>query len=186
MLKEGFVVSNNFVFFPLVHTGEEVLCRYFSNERIPPVIEENPTTQHPLSRPVSDKHLVRGTDYIRGSRCFMNTDLHNSATIPFQEEGAKKSSVTSSTKSSSAEPSLLVSWITRLKLLTHWLLFTGLLPSAFAHRSDFSTFQLNGCIVTNAVFFFLENLTLLPFCLWYFFFLFWWIRGFYGTRREER
>ncbi|XP_021150430.2 connector enhancer of kinase suppressor of ras 3 isoform X4 [Columba livia] len=99
--------------------GEEVLCRYFSNERIPPVIEENPTTQHPLSRPVSDKHLVRGTDYIRGSRCFMNTDLHNSATIPFQEEGAKKSSVTSSTKSSSAEPSLLVSWITRLKLLTH-------------------------------------------------------------------
>ncbi|KAM6083285.1 connector enhancer of kinase suppressor of ras 3 isoform 1-T1 [Chlamydotis macqueenii] len=99
--------------------GEDVLCRYFSNERIPPIIEESPSTQHPLSRPVSDKQLVRGTDYIRGSRCFMNTDLHNSATIPFQEEGAKKSSVTSSTKSSSAEPSLLVSWITRLKLLTH-------------------------------------------------------------------
>ncbi|XP_075604485.1 connector enhancer of kinase suppressor of ras 3 isoform X1 [Balearica regulorum gibbericeps] len=99
--------------------GKDVLCRYFSNERIPPIIEESPSTQHPLSRPVSDKQLVRGTDYIRGSRCFMNTDLHNSATIPFQEEGAKKSSVTSSTKSSSAEPSLLVSWITRLKLLTH-------------------------------------------------------------------
>ncbi|XP_009956269.1 PREDICTED: connector enhancer of kinase suppressor of ras 3, partial [Leptosomus discolor] len=99
--------------------GEDVLCRYFSNERIPPIIEESPSTQHPLSRPVSDKQLVRGTDYVRGSRCFMNTDLHNSATIPFQEEGAKKSSVTSSTKSSSAEPSLLVSWITRLKLLTH-------------------------------------------------------------------
>ncbi|XP_050170695.1 connector enhancer of kinase suppressor of ras 3 isoform X2 [Myiozetetes cayanensis] len=99
--------------------GEDVLCRYFSNERIPPIIEESPSTQHPLSRPVSDKQLVRGTDYIRGSRCFMNTDLHNSATIPFQEEGAKKSSVTSSTKPSSAEPSLLVSWITRLKLLTH-------------------------------------------------------------------
>ncbi|NXM44018.1 CNKR3 kinase, partial [Gymnorhina tibicen] len=98
---------------------EDVLCRYFSNERIPPIIEESPSTQQPLSRPVSDKQLVRGTDYIRGSRCFMNTDLHNSATIPFQEEGAKKSSVTSSTKSSSAEPSLLVSWITRLKLLTH-------------------------------------------------------------------
>uniref|UniRef100_A0A8C0B9V2 CNKR3 kinase n=1 Tax=Buteo japonicus TaxID=224669 RepID=A0A8C0B9V2_9AVES len=99
--------------------GEDALCRYFSNERIPPIIEESPASQHPLSRPVSDKHLVRGMDYIRGSRCFMNTDLHNSATIPFQEEGAKKSSVTSSTKSSSAEPSLLVSWITRLKLLTH-------------------------------------------------------------------
>ncbi|NWS72897.1 CNKR3 kinase, partial [Crotophaga sulcirostris] len=99
--------------------GEDVLCRYFSNERITPIIEESPSAQHPLSRPVSDKQLVRGTDYIRGSRCFMNTDLHNSATIPFQEEGAKKSSVTSSTKSSSTEPSLLVSWITRLKLLTH-------------------------------------------------------------------
>ncbi|KAM7117337.1 connector enhancer of kinase suppressor of ras 3 isoform X2 [Ciconia boyciana] len=99
--------------------GEDVLCRYFSNERIPPIIEESSSTQPPLSRPVSDKQLVRGTDYIRSSRCFMNTDLHNSATIPFQEEGAKKSSVTSSTKSSSAEPSLLVSWITRLKLLTH-------------------------------------------------------------------
>ncbi|XP_072187739.1 connector enhancer of kinase suppressor of ras 3 isoform X1 [Excalfactoria chinensis] len=99
--------------------GEDVLCRYFSNERIPPIIEESPSTQHPLSRPMSEKQLVRGMDYIRGSRCFMNTDLHNSATIPFQEEGAKKSSVTSSTKSSSAEPSLLVSWITRLKLLTH-------------------------------------------------------------------
>ncbi|XP_061844991.1 connector enhancer of kinase suppressor of ras 3 isoform X2 [Colius striatus] len=99
--------------------GEDVLCRYFSNERIPPIIEESPSTQHLLSRPASDKQLVRGTDYIRGSRCFMNTDLHNSATIPFQEEGAKKSAVTSSTKSSSAEPSLLVSWITRLKLLTH-------------------------------------------------------------------
>lgn len=101
-----------------VCTGEDVLCRYFSNERIPPIIEENPSVQHPLSRPVSDKQLVRGTDYIRGSRCFMNTDLHNSATIPFQEESAKKSSITSSTKSSSAEPSLLVNWMTKLKLLT--------------------------------------------------------------------
>ncbi|XP_067149688.1 connector enhancer of kinase suppressor of ras 3 isoform X2 [Apteryx mantelli] len=99
--------------------GEDVLCRYFSNERIPPIIEESPSSQHPFSRPMSEKQLVRGTDYIRGSRCFMNTDLHNTATIPFQEEGAKKTSVTSSTKSSSAEPSLLVSWITRLKLLTH-------------------------------------------------------------------
>lgn len=140
-------------FPPSTPTGEDVLCRYFSNERIPPIIEESPSTQHPFSRPMSEKQLVRGTDYIRGSRCFMNTDLHNSATIPFQEEGAKKSSVTSSTKSSSAEPSLLVSWITRLKLLTHWLWFTGWLPSAFVHRSDFSAFQLNWRIVTNAVFF---------------------------------
>ncbi|NWX84410.1 CNKR3 kinase, partial [Nothoprocta ornata] len=108
-----------FFFSFLLLTGEDVLCRYFSNERIPPIIEESPSSQHPIPRPMSEKHLVRGTDYIRGSRCFMNTDLHNSATIPFQEEGAKKTSVTSSTKSSTAEPSLLVSWITRLKLLTH-------------------------------------------------------------------
>ncbi|KAJ7409646.1 CNKSR family member 3 [Willisornis vidua] len=38
--------------------GEDVLCRYFSNERIPPIIEESPSTQHPLSRPVSDKQLL--------------------------------------------------------------------------------------------------------------------------------
>lgn len=154
--------------FPPTPTGEDVLCRYFSNERIPPIIEESPSTQHPFSRPMSEKQLVRGTDYIRGSRCFMNTDLHNSATIPFQEEGAKKSSVTSSTKSSSAEPSLLVSWITRLKLLTHWLWFMGWLPSAFVHRSDFSAFQLNWRIVTNAVFFSWRILYSCLFCLWFF------------------
>lgn len=166
---------------PPVCTGEDALCRYFSNERIPPIIEESPASQYPLSRPVSDKHLVRGTDYIRGSRCFMNTDLHNSATIPFQEEGAKKSSVTSSTKSSSAEPSLLVSWITRLKLLTHWLLFTGLLPSAFSHRSDFSTFQLHWCTVTNAVFFSWRILRICLFCLWFLM-----DQRVHSARREER
>ncbi|KAJ6664573.1 hypothetical protein lerEdw1_006146 [Lerista edwardsae] len=102
--------------------GENVLCRYFSNERIPPIIEESSPSQHPFSRPVAERQLVRGADYIRGSRCFVNVDLHNSATIPFQEEGAKKPpAVTPSTKpsSSTTEPSLLVSWITRLKLLTH-------------------------------------------------------------------
>ncbi|XP_074846452.1 connector enhancer of kinase suppressor of ras 3 [Carettochelys insculpta] len=99
--------------------GDEVLCRYFSNERIPPIVEESSSSQQHFARPVADRQLVRGADYIRGSRCFVNTDLHNSATIPFQEEGAKKLSVTSPTKSSSTEPSLLVSWITRLKLLTH-------------------------------------------------------------------
>ncbi|XP_068925728.1 connector enhancer of kinase suppressor of ras 3 isoform X1 [Petaurus breviceps papuanus] len=99
--------------------GEDALCRYFSNERIPPIIEESSSSRHRFSRPVTDRHLVRGADYIRGSRCYINSDLHNSATIPFQEEGSKKNSVSSSKKSSSTEPSLLVSWITRLKLLTH-------------------------------------------------------------------
>ncbi|KAG8123703.1 hypothetical protein E2320_019044 [Naja naja] len=74
---------------------------------------------HPFPRPVADKQLVKGADYIRGSRCFVNVDLHNSATIPFQEDAAKRPPVTTSTKSSSTEPSFLVSWITRLRLLTH-------------------------------------------------------------------
>ncbi|XP_060609593.1 connector enhancer of kinase suppressor of ras 3 isoform X1 [Anolis sagrei] len=100
--------------------GENVLCRYFSNERIPPIIEESSPLQHQFSRPMAERQLVRGADYIRGSRYFVNMDLHNSATIPFQEDGAKKPPVPpSTTKSSSTEPSLLVSWITRLKLLTH-------------------------------------------------------------------
>ncbi|XP_077205234.1 connector enhancer of kinase suppressor of ras 3 isoform X3 [Paroedura picta] len=99
--------------------GENVLCRYFSNERIPPIIEESSPSQHRFSRPLAERQLVRGADYIRGSRYFVNADLHNSATIPFQEEGAKRPPVSTSTKSSSTEPSLLVSWLQRLKLLTH-------------------------------------------------------------------
>ncbi|XP_070589840.1 connector enhancer of kinase suppressor of ras 3 [Erythrolamprus reginae] len=99
--------------------AENALCRYFSNERIPPIIEENSPLQHPFPRPVAEKQFVKGADYIRGSRCFVNVDLHNSATIPFQEDAPKRPPVTTSTKSSSTEPSLLVSWITRLRLLTH-------------------------------------------------------------------
>ncbi|KAK2114550.1 Connector enhancer of kinase suppressor of ras 3 [Saguinus oedipus] len=97
--------------------GEDALCRYFSNERIPPIIEESSSPQYRFSRPTTERHLVRGADYIRGSRCYINSDLHSSATIPFQEEGTKKKSGSSATKST--EPSLLVSWFTRLKLLTH-------------------------------------------------------------------
>ncbi|XP_007430764.1 connector enhancer of kinase suppressor of ras 3 isoform X1 [Python bivittatus] len=99
--------------------AENVLCRYFSNERIPPIIEESSPLQRQFPRPAVEKQLVKGADYIRGSRCFVNVDLHNSATIPFQEDGAKRPPVTTSTKSSSTESSLLVSWITRLRLLTH-------------------------------------------------------------------
>ncbi|XP_064411980.1 connector enhancer of kinase suppressor of ras 3 isoform X3 [Latimeria chalumnae] len=97
--------------------GDDALCRYFSNERIPPIIEESALTQHP-SKPMTDRPLGRAADYIRGSRYFSNADLHSSATIPFQEDGAKKNSLTSRAKTTSTEPSLLVSWLTRLKLLT--------------------------------------------------------------------
>ncbi|XP_051061940.1 connector enhancer of kinase suppressor of ras 3 isoform X2 [Phodopus roborovskii] len=98
--------------------GEDALCRYFSNERITTIIEESTSPVYRFSRPSTERHLVRGADYIRGSRCYLNSDLHSSATIPFQEEGPKKKSA-SSAKASSGEPSLLVSWLTRLKLLTH-------------------------------------------------------------------
>ncbi|XP_060061284.1 connector enhancer of kinase suppressor of ras 3 isoform X1 [Erinaceus europaeus] len=96
--------------------GEDALCRYFSNERIPPIVEES-CPQYRFSRAPVERQLVRGADYIRGSRCYLNSDLHSSATIPFQEEGTKKKAV--STGAKSTEPSLLVSWLTRLKLLTH-------------------------------------------------------------------
>ncbi|KAM6180759.1 connector enhancer of kinase suppressor of ras 3 isoform 2-T2 [Erethizon dorsatum] len=92
--------------------GEDALCRYFSNERIPPIIEESGSAGYRFSRPGAERQLVRGADYVRGSRCYINAELHSSATIPFPEEGTKK-------KAASAEPSLLVSWLTRLKLLTH-------------------------------------------------------------------
>lgn len=100
--------------------GEDALCRYFSNERITPIIEESASSAYRFSRPSTERHLVRGADYIRGSRCYINSDLHSSATIPFQEEGPRKKSASTSAKASSGEPpSLLVSWLTRLKLLTH-------------------------------------------------------------------
>uniref|UniRef100_A0A3Q2I0H1 CNKSR family member 3 n=1 Tax=Equus caballus TaxID=9796 RepID=A0A3Q2I0H1_HORSE len=99
--------------------GEDAVCRYFSNERIPPIIEESASPPYRFSRPTPERQLVRGADYIRGSRCYISSDLHSSATIPFQEEGTKKKAGSSAAKSSSTEPSLLVSWFTRLKLLTH-------------------------------------------------------------------
>ncbi|XP_032506716.1 connector enhancer of kinase suppressor of ras 3 isoform X3 [Phocoena sinus] len=99
--------------------SEDGLCRYFSNERISPIIEERSSPPYRFSRPTTERQLVRGADYIRGSRCYISSDLHSSATIPFSEEGTKKKASSSAAKSSSPEPSLLVSWFTRLKLLTH-------------------------------------------------------------------
>lgn len=100
--------------------GEDALCRYFSNERIPPIIEESSSAPYRFSRPPAERQLVRGADFVRGSRCYISSDLHSSATIPFQEEGTRKKPASSSAAKSSTEPSLLVSWLTRLKLLTHW------------------------------------------------------------------
>lgn len=99
--------------------GDEALCRYFSNERIPPIIEESASPPYRFSRPHAERQLVRGADYIRGGRCYLGSDLHSSATIPFPEEGAKKKAAAAGAKAAAPEPSLLVSWLTRLKLLTH-------------------------------------------------------------------
>lgn len=97
--------------------GEDLLYRYLSNERIPTIAEEVPSVSPPY-RPAGERHLIR-VDHIRGNRYFSNSDLHNSATIPYQED-MRKAPVAPVTKRTSAERSLLVSWITRLKLLTHW------------------------------------------------------------------
>ncbi|KAK9956255.1 hypothetical protein ABG768_014000 [Culter alburnus] len=97
--------------------GEEVLHRYLSNEQIPTISEESPCYPLPY-RPTGERQLIRGVDHIRGSQCFINADLHDSATIPYQEAVARKPA-TKSSKRPPSEPSLLSSWIARLKLLTH-------------------------------------------------------------------
>lgn len=98
-------------------TGEDLLYRYLSNERIPTIAEESPAGGMPY-KSKGDRTPVRSIDHIRSGRYLVNVDLHNSATIPFQED-FKKAPMSSTPKRPPAEPSLLVSWITRLKLLTH-------------------------------------------------------------------
>ncbi|XP_043075449.1 connector enhancer of kinase suppressor of ras 3-like [Puntigrus tetrazona] len=99
--------------------GGEILHRYLSNEQIPTISEESPCYPLPY-RPTGERRLVRGVDHIRGSQCFINADLHTSATIPYQEALARKPAAKSS-KRAPSEPSLFSSWIARLKLLTHGL-----------------------------------------------------------------
>ncbi|XP_057208184.1 connector enhancer of kinase suppressor of ras 3-like [Triplophysa rosa] len=97
--------------------GDEMLHRYLSNEQIPTISEESPCYPLPY-RPRGERQLVRGVDHIRGSQCFIDADLHTSGTIPYQEAIARKPSASKSTKRPPSEPSLLSSWIARLKLLT--------------------------------------------------------------------
>lgn len=78
--------------------------------------------------------LVRGVDHIRGSQCFVNADLHSSATIPYQEAAASKKASAAACPSPSYPPgaavapptalskqstSLLGGWLARLRLLSH-------------------------------------------------------------------
>ncbi|KAF4071007.1 hypothetical protein AMELA_G00280010 [Ameiurus melas] len=97
--------------------GEDVMRMYMSNERIPPIAEEAPCFPVPY-RPASEKQLLRGVDHIRGSQCFINAELHSSATVLYRDTTRRKSRTTRSSKRSS-EPSSLSAWFARLKLFTH-------------------------------------------------------------------
>ncbi|MGH0162523.1 UNVERIFIED_CONTAM: hypothetical protein FKN15_049117 [Acipenser sinensis] len=90
-----------------------------SNERIPTIIEESPCMQQ-LHRSVTERNFMRGVDHIRGSRYFVSADLHSSATIPYQEEAARKTPVAPPTKTAAAEPSLLLSFCTYSFKLLCW------------------------------------------------------------------
>ncbi|KAF7704412.1 connector enhancer of kinase suppressor of ras 3-like isoform X1 [Silurus meridionalis] len=84
--------------------GDDLLYRYLSNERIPTIDEEVPATGR--SYKPSQERCVRGVDHVRNSRFLVSVDLHNNATIPYQEDFAKNAS-TSTPKRPPAEPSLL-------------------------------------------------------------------------------
>ncbi|KAF3703196.1 Connector enhancer of kinase suppressor of ras 3 [Channa argus] len=99
--------------------GQDILHRYLSNEGISTIIEEEPC--FPL--PYRGHPSARGVDHIRGSQCFINADLHNSATIPYQEAGSRKSPASTSAAVSPPQAkhstSLLSGWLARLRLLSH-------------------------------------------------------------------
>lgn len=94
---------------------------YRSNEGISTITEEEPC--FPL--PYRGHPSVRGVDHIRGSQCYINANLHDTATIPYQEVGSKKASASISAAVSPTKgvnkqsTSLLGGWLARLKLLSH-------------------------------------------------------------------
>ncbi|XP_070705951.1 connector enhancer of kinase suppressor of ras 3 [Pempheris klunzingeri] len=100
--------------------GQDVLHRYLSNEGISTIAEEEAC--FPL--PYRGHPSVRGVDHIRGSQCFINADLHSSATIPYQEAASKKSAASTSAAVSpplainKQSTSLLGGWLARLRLLS--------------------------------------------------------------------
>uniref|UniRef100_A0A3Q3SRK7 Uncharacterized protein n=4 Tax=Mastacembelus armatus TaxID=205130 RepID=A0A3Q3SRK7_9TELE len=99
--------------------GQDILHRYLSNEGISVIAEEEPC--FPL--PYRGHPSARGVDHIRGSQCFINADLHNSATIAYQETASKKSAASAAVSPSQAvtkqSTSLLSNWLARLRLLSH-------------------------------------------------------------------
>ncbi|XP_056623065.1 connector enhancer of kinase suppressor of ras 3-like isoform X2 [Triplophysa dalaica] len=77
--------------------GEDLLHKYLSNERITTISEETPT-------PGSSYRSITERD---AHGFLYNTDLHNTATIPYHEDFMKKKPMTPSPKRPPAETSLL-------------------------------------------------------------------------------
>ncbi|CAL8315036.1 unnamed protein product [Merluccius merluccius] len=117
-------------------TAQDVLHRCLSNERIASISEEDPLC-FPLPHPYPQRGgrglpPTRGVDHIRGSRCFINAELHSSATIPYQEAASRKPLPPAAAATpppapgakhgsapSSSGHSLLGGWLARLRLLSH-------------------------------------------------------------------
>uniref|UniRef100_A0A8C4Z5G6 Cnksr family member 3 n=1 Tax=Gadus morhua TaxID=8049 RepID=A0A8C4Z5G6_GADMO len=85
---------------PVQQIGGDVLQRCLSNERIGTISEEAPPC-FPLALPYQRGRRGvpggRGVDHIRGSRCFVNAELHSSATMPYQETAGRKPPVATAT-----------------------------------------------------------------------------------------
>lgn len=101
------------------------LQRCLSNERVAAILEEEECFPVPYRAQPS----LRGVDHIRGSRCFINAELHNSATIPYHEATAAKAPPQSPTRPGPGpkagppqrnKPSSVIGgWLARLRLLSH-------------------------------------------------------------------
>nr|XP_020442603.1 connector enhancer of kinase suppressor of ras 3-like [Monopterus albus] len=100
---------------PQGRKGRDLLHRYLSNDGISTITEEEPC--FPL--PYRGHPSVRGVDHIRGSQCFINAELHSSATIPYHEATSKKSAAVSPRQAVTKQStSLLSGWLARLKMLS--------------------------------------------------------------------
>uniref|UniRef100_A0A8C6SA51 PDZ domain-containing protein n=1 Tax=Neogobius melanostomus TaxID=47308 RepID=A0A8C6SA51_9GOBI len=112
------------------------LQRCLSNERVSAILEEEgfPVQYRaaPLNRGLAPS--LRGVDHIRGSQCFMNAELHNSATIPYHQHlhpgtrgdtGGEAGQTEPQTgpqtrpRSRSKPSSVIGGWLARLRLLSH-------------------------------------------------------------------
>ncbi|XP_053737917.1 connector enhancer of kinase suppressor of ras 3 isoform X2 [Synchiropus splendidus] len=91
------------------HRGQEVLRRHLSNDGISAIAEEAPCFPPPHRGALS----VRGVDHIRGSRCLVSTDLNHGVAA------APKEATPPAARPNSKNKSLLGSWFSRLRLLSH-------------------------------------------------------------------